>query len=300
MEREIRRVCPCCGKEIKSNEGSTVCPQCGVVHHMQCWEKNNGCCTKGCAASGRYVRDISDIARMQHHKKTEVISQRERVDKERVRRERVDRERAERIERVDKIRNISSSESAKEQCDEYGFTTPKGRMSEKMKSIVQEKLYYYDLKMSRLNLTGGKISWNGSAFLFPVLWMAYRKMYLYALIAWGISIVITMIGWIPIVGWLLRPILSIVYLVCSGMLGNYLYKIHAEKIYQNGSALNPDTQWEFYRRKGGTSRTSVVVALIIIVIVASALSFIGTMIGISSIINSLNHGLFGDLLNELL
>lgn len=301
MEREIRRVCPYCGKEIKSNEASTTCPQCGVVHHMQCWEKNSGCCTKGCAASGRYVKDISDIARMQHHKKSEV-AQRPIVQPERPPRYK-DTYKKRDIENERAVRPVPSipQQPVEEQCDEYGFT-PKGRMSEKMKSVVQDKLYYYDLKMSRLNLTGGKVSWNGSAFLFPVLWMAYRKMYLYALIAFGIAVLISMVGWIPggmpIV--IIQTILCIAFKICSGLLGNYLYKTHAEKVFQSGSAMNPDTQWEYYRRKGGTSRTAVVVASIIIEVATIVLLSISASIAINNIFNSFGkYNFLIDLLEEL-
>ena len=283
MDREIRKVCPYCGKEIKSNESYTVCPQCGVVHHMQCWEKNSGCCTKGCAASGKYVKDISEIAKMQHHKKSEVIPKpsvqqnphqpyRQPAYKNR------DFDREQQIRRPVPVH----PKPVEDECDEYGFTS-KGRMSEKLKSIVQEKTYYYDLKMTRLNLSGGKVSWNGSAFFLPVLWMAYRKMYLYALISLIISIAITMIGWIPsTAGWVFQIIFGIAYHVCAGIFANYIYKYHIENVYQSGASMDADGQWEFYRKRGGTSRTAVVVACVIMWIVEVLLGIMGAAVFVST------------------
>lgn len=66
MSLEKKKRCPICTKEIELSESTTICPQCHVVHHASCWEKNNGCCTQGCIASGTNVRTLESIAAMQH------------------------------------------------------------------------------------------------------------------------------------------------------------------------------------------------------------------------------------------
>jgi len=58
------------------------------------------------------------------------------------------------------------------------------------------------------------ISWSWSAFFLGFIWMLYRKMYLWALLAFFIAFTpvafpLTMIGW--------------------GIVGNYLYYLHARK-----------------------------------------------------------------------
>ncbi|MCC8169802.1 MAG: DUF2628 domain-containing protein [Oscillospiraceae bacterium] len=301
---EGRRVCPYCGKEIRGSEAVTVCPQCGVVHHMSCWEKNDGCCTKGCAASGKYVKDISEIARMQHRKKSEVMPKPQAPKPRRDVPKHTERERVSRAADIPprpvvqpQVQPQIQPVKIEEQCDEYGFT-PKGRMSEKMKSIIQEKLYYYDLKMTMLNLSGGKASWNGSAFVFPLLWFAYRKMYLYALMSGILYAIITFVGMIPIVGGFFNILLTIALHVCAGIFANYIYKYHSEQVFREGADLTPDDQWKFYRKRGGTTKTAVVVTSLLKSLFMILVSILQVVVFANSIRNGIlggNLGYLGDL-----
>jgi uncharacterized Zn finger protein (UPF0148 family) len=40
--------CPYCQSPVKRNEATVVCPECGISHHPECWEENEGCTTFGC------------------------------------------------------------------------------------------------------------------------------------------------------------------------------------------------------------------------------------------------------------
>ena len=40
--------CPFCKEEISSAE-RWVCRKCGAVHHLSCWEENQGCAVFGCS-----------------------------------------------------------------------------------------------------------------------------------------------------------------------------------------------------------------------------------------------------------
>lgn len=48
MEDYIGKICPYCKTEIKEGEEIKVCPECGIPHHLSCWEENHGCTTFGC------------------------------------------------------------------------------------------------------------------------------------------------------------------------------------------------------------------------------------------------------------
>lgn len=298
MQEEVRRVCPYCGKIITPQDAITQCPQCGVVHHRNCWEKNDGCCTRGCAAAGRNTKDISEIAKMQHRRKSEVSAQqRERyvtpTPQRHIVRERPEREKTERERFVpQKITKPVNVPPAEEKCDEFGYTE-KGHLSEKLKSIVQDKTYYYDTKISALNRSGGKVSWNWAAFMFPLYWFAYRKMYLYSLIVAGVMVGITMLGWIPgMFGFILKWLLNIAFCVCSGIFANAIYKYHIENVYMEGSGMDADSQWIFFHKRGGTSKPAIFVAMFGWVIVKGLLAFIGSLIGIASLISSVQNGNF--------
>lgn len=59
MEEYAGKICPVCKQEIKSFEKVKICAECGIPHHLKCWEKNLGCSTFGCGQQGTYKRPVS-------------------------------------------------------------------------------------------------------------------------------------------------------------------------------------------------------------------------------------------------
>lgn len=49
MSEFAGKICPVCKQEINELDKVTVCPDCGMPHHTDCWEMNRGCSTFGCA-----------------------------------------------------------------------------------------------------------------------------------------------------------------------------------------------------------------------------------------------------------
>lgn len=47
----IGKTCPFCQSPIKPGADHVSCPECGIPHHSECWNSNDGCTTFGC--SGR-------------------------------------------------------------------------------------------------------------------------------------------------------------------------------------------------------------------------------------------------------
>ena len=43
-------ICPICQGEILEGQAAKCCEGCGVWHHLECWEKNQGCSTDTCRA----------------------------------------------------------------------------------------------------------------------------------------------------------------------------------------------------------------------------------------------------------
>lgn len=52
MNEYVGKICPVCKSEINELDKITVCPDCGIPHHTECWEMNGGCSTFGCAQQG--------------------------------------------------------------------------------------------------------------------------------------------------------------------------------------------------------------------------------------------------------
>jgi predicted amidophosphoribosyltransferase len=60
MNDYVGKICPVCKQEIKELDKVTVCPDCGMPHHTDCWEMNRGCSTFGCAQQGS-VKEIKSM-----------------------------------------------------------------------------------------------------------------------------------------------------------------------------------------------------------------------------------------------
>lgn len=43
------KICPYCKTEIGKDDETVICSECGISHHKDCWEQNNGCAIFGCA-----------------------------------------------------------------------------------------------------------------------------------------------------------------------------------------------------------------------------------------------------------
>jgi hypothetical protein len=96
-------------------------------------------------------------------------------------------------------------------------------------SFVGENAAYYVSNWKAIEQTGGKISWNWSAFFFGPTWVGYRKMYLpmwisIAILAGGTSIEFA-VGLPDLVSW----VVTVWVWVFFGLFGNLLYLKHAKR-----------------------------------------------------------------------
>ncbi len=280
---EKPKICPVCGKEIREGSSVTVCPQCGVVHHMRCWEINNGCYTRGCIAGGKHGIPIEEIAHMQHSGYSGRTSPlRSGVEERRIVKEKTDRQRNHGDDqRGQKQRNdmrdrndrstaregqtSTAADQQRMQQSKYIGYLPNGRMDEFMQALIQNNIYYYDQKFAMMNMSGSSVAWNWASFFLGAYWMVYRKMYLNTLFLWLINIGIGLIGMIPVVGWIISGILGIGLWVCMGLFGNVIYKKHVEKIYEECRNLSYDHRKQECVTKGGTSGGAVVIYILIVI-----------------------------------
>lgn len=249
---EKPKICPVCGKEIREGSSVTVCPQCGVVHHMRCWEINNGCYTRGCIAGGKHGIPIEEIAHMQHSKKKTPPTP-------------SNPPRPPRPPRPPQDPPSPPKPPVPDQRSKYTGYLPNGRMDEFMQALIQNNIYYYDQKFAMMNMSGSSVAWNWASFFLGAYWMVYRKMYLNTLFLWLINIGIGLIGMIPVVGWIISGILGIGLWVCMGLFGNVIYKKHVEKIYEECRNLSYDHRKQECVTKGGTSGGAVVVYILIVI-----------------------------------
>ncbi|MDQ7056660.1 MAG: DUF2628 domain-containing protein [Persephonella sp.] len=126
---------------------------------------------------------------------------------------------------------------------------------------------YYIEKFKKFEESGGALSWNWAAFFLGLLWVFYRKMYLYGAI---ILLGIFLIGALTAVG--SNPLLSIgiqLWLwIGFGAFGNYLYYTFVKKkvSYIQSQSKNEKEMIENLAKEGGTNFLAPVVFVILMML----------------------------------
>ncbi|WP_207496025.1 DUF2628 domain-containing protein [Aridibaculum aurantiacum] len=125
---------------------------------------------------------------------------------------------------------------------------------------------------------GRKMSFNGYAFFFGVLWFMYRKMYVEAFIILFLIIVEGVIeevllesAGVPGSSGV-NVISTIVIASILGVIGNSLYMKKAQRVVAKAKEENTDEQsmLQYLQEKGGTSYSFV---LLIVVVIAAVVAY---------------------------
>lgn len=124
---------------------------------------------------------------------------------------------------------------------------------DELMTFVAENTDAYRLKFSELHDNDGrfKVQWHWPAFFITVPWLIYRKMYIPIPVYFGISILLSL---------LLPPLVQmIIGLAIPGLLGNYLYFVHARKKIGKIAATDMDRQHAI-ANAGGVNSIPVTIA----------------------------------------
>lgn len=114
---------------------------------------------------------------------------------------------------------------------------------------------------------GGKISWNWAAFFLPPIWLLYRKMYAHCAALIAVSFFLTgvaqALGMQPqtIMQWQMYASPAVNFLF--GLLGNWLYRQHAEKKVRQIIGMHGHTRQALFQlaRQGGVNLTFALILL---------------------------------------
>lgn len=130
---------------------------------------------------------------------------------------------------------------------------------------------YYMPRFENIIDRGTKVGWNWPAFFVPVMWMAYRKMYVYAAILYIYQIASSFIT--TKMSGAASSVLSVLgILVTFGipMFANYIYYNFAcKKIDECNDIHNETERAEKIKQLGGTNTLAVVIALVISIVYVS-------------------------------
>lgn len=120
--------------------------------------------------------------------------------------------------------------------------------------VVQINTLYYNSKWGSVQNPEKNNTWNWMALLFPVFWLAYRKMYKVFLM-FGI---IGTLGFLPLhisdnpIWGYIGGLFYLVMAITVGRFGNQWYYNHASKVLKQAKILPSSQQDSYLQRKGGT------------------------------------------------
>ncbi|MDV2583027.1 DUF2628 domain-containing protein [Alkalibacillus haloalkaliphilus] len=155
------------------------------------------------------------------------------------------------------------------------------RMDEELvEDYIGKKYWYYIKSFTDMKRKQSKLSWNFAAFLFGVMWLAYRKMYRHAVAFAFLKVVI--VGVLVYrqlhehsTDWFLLAIVGVIFAahLIIGALGNQFYMVH---VYRNVKILaytpvSREAQVSGAEKTGQTSFISSVIALLALAVFSMAL-----------------------------
>lgn len=136
---------------------------------------------------------------------------------------------------------------------------------ENFAAFVEKKEEYYLAKWDVFENSSEKISWNWAAFFFSAYWMMYRKMYIPAVFVFaGTRVVKYMIA---LSGGQSYRLTTLITLVATGMLGNWIYYVYASRkitdVADTAGTDDPVIIGRTVREVGGTSWLWVFLLMIV-------------------------------------
>lgn len=205
----IGEKCSACNKEITSEDDVVVCPECGSPHHRECYMKENKCAHEADHISGYKWKRVSSV-----EVKTESAKRENNSVKICSSCGFPNYNASENCSRCGaKLGGSSDEEANAERRGQYmgnGFDgdyasvlsyfgfDPKedmgGATLEDVSHFVGANTLYYIPIFKRMKDFGAKLSFNISCLLFPYFYFANRKMWLWAVLAAVINVVLSLPG----------------------------------------------------------------------------------------------------------
>ncbi len=145
---------------------------------------------------------------------------------------------------------------------------------EKLAVLVEKNSDKYLEKFAKLDATGSKVSWNWCAFLFSFWWLAYRKMYLYAV---GYYVAAAVVANIPYVGFV-----AIGFPIAMGILGNSIYFETLKKKINIADTMPEPEKSAYIKKNSGTSTVALVILIVISVLCIFAITALLALLGLAA------------------
>ena len=225
--------CVLCGEVFSETDDVVVCPECGTPHHRECYKNHGRCGNIYMHGTGQKWESTIKVTEV---KPVVVISpENEETD--------TASERIQPYEYMD--RNTFNAGIIRDVG--YNLNEDMGGVTiSEINMFVRTNVLYYIPRFKKMKDSGTKTSFNLSCFLFPSLYFANRKMWLWAIISAVISVILkipTSVIFMAQSGVFTENIMNVIYenqdliqnmeLICSAgsVVANVLMCLFANWIY---------------------------------------------------------------------
>lgn len=299
MSDEYHLTCPVCGRTFAESDKPVVCPVCGAPHHRTCWKKSGQChytAQHGTPEQWKKppCRDDEDslicgncgcpntagdaVCRKCRRSLSLTEHQTGFPPKS--------------------YPGLSPIPLPFSSWTPYEEDTFDGQPVGDLIAFMGEKAGHYLSRFQLLRDCRGRLSWNWAAFLFPLPWLAFRKMFrplcccllltflftlpaviilfltcrelavspeaMQAFIAHGFRPNEAGSGWLYTLYSLSPPLFFLLHMTMGGI-GDILYRRHVVRLVAQIALLHPDSLSRRYPlvKKGGTSVLAVLLTLVL-------------------------------------
>lgn len=167
--------CPVCDVHFSENDDIVVCPECGTAHHRECWKANGKCFNHD-----RHGEDFESVKEVEEYSDAPDSSTEENAFSQADENENLGEDNAAQIgEIIDSFEKKAEKEA-----------TIDGEPLLTYAAAVGKKENYYLVRFMHIEKAKPKSLWNGAAFLIPLTWALYRKMYKIAAIVLALYMVL--------------------------------------------------------------------------------------------------------------
>lgn len=236
MNEYLGKTCPFCKSEFIENDDIVICSDCNMPHHKECWAENQGCSTFGC--TGTIKKAYSSQNSVTTTEK--ILYSENNASGAKLFCTRCEYENASNSA-------FCASCGNKLTASQSDFTPAPATVDPDVAMLIGRKDDYYITKFLKLKSTDQKITWNWPAFLITPYWFFYRKMYAYGGATLGIVFLLTLILGTG------ANIVTLLGYIAVGLLGNYIYMLHLEKLSGQMKTMDQFAKQQFAEKKGGVN-----------------------------------------------
>jgi hypothetical protein len=134
---------------------------------------------------------------------------------------------------------------------------------------------YYLERWRAMAAKKSQLSWNWAAFLFSLLWLGYRKMWVPTVTLFLVFVALCLLSVQSGPMLLAGSAISLLAVAATGTLGTAFYRQHVLRLARQSAALDPEAAAARLRARGGVSTPAVLVLALLAIAVAAGAGYYG-------------------------